>query len=36
LAIAYRVGQRDARNADAFMLDLKERVAQRLQLTTDG
>lgn len=36
LAIAYRVGQRDARNAEAFIGDLKERLAERIQLTTDG
>ncbi len=36
LAIAYRVGQRDARTAYAFMSDLKDRLNGRTQLTTDG
>lgn len=36
LAIAYRVGLRDAPTADAFMADLKDRLADRVQLTSDG
>jgi IS1 family transposase len=36
LMIAYRVGQRDAKNAEAFMADLKDRLSERIQLTTDG
>lgn len=36
LMIAYRVGQRDARNAEAFIADLKDRLSARIQLTTDG
>lgn len=36
LVIAYRFGHRDARNATAFISDLKDRLATRIQLTTDG
>ena len=36
LLVSYRVGLRDVRNADAFMLDLKDRLATRIQLTSDG
>jgi IS1 family transposase len=36
LIVSYRIGNRDARNAEAFMLDLKDRLASRIQLTTDG
>jgi IS1 family transposase len=36
LLIAYQVGNRDGENTLAFMDDLAERVAGRIQLTTDG
>jgi hypothetical protein len=36
LMIAYRVGNRDAENALAFMDDLASRVAGRIQLSTDA
>ena len=36
LFIGYRVGQRDAPNADAFMADIADRLALRPQVTTDG
>lgn len=34
--VAYRVGDRDAENANAFMMDLSERLSSRIQLSTDG
>lgn len=36
LMVAYRVGNRDARTAEAFLQDLKDRLANRIQLTSDG
>jgi IS1 family transposase len=36
LMIAYRVGNRDARNAVLFIQDLADRLANRIELTTDG
>jgi IS1 family transposase len=36
LIISYRVGNRDARTAHAFMQDLADRLANRVQLTSDG
>jgi IS1 family transposase len=36
LMISYRVGNRDAETALAFMDDLRARVSKRFQLTTDG
>jgi len=36
LVIAWHVGQRDATDAYFFIHDLKERLASRVQLTTDG
>lgn len=36
LMIAYRAGLRDMENADEFMHDLDDRLARRVQLTTDG
>jgi IS1 family transposase len=36
LAVAYRVGQRDAWTAHQFVHDLQDRLANRVQLTTDG
>jgi IS1 family transposase len=36
LMIAYRVGTRDQATARPFMLDLADRLAGRVQLTTDG
>lgn len=36
LIVSYLVGGRDAEYADAFMADLAERLANRVQLTTDG
>lgn len=36
LTISYLVGKRDATTAFYFMQDLKERLATRVQLTTDG
>jgi IS1 family transposase len=34
--LAWRLGARDAANAHAFIRDVQERVANRIQLTTDG
>jgi IS1 family transposase len=36
LIIAYRVGKRDARTTHEFVRDLADRLADRVQLTTDG
>ena len=36
LLITWRIGQRDYRTARNFMLDLRSRLAGRVQLTTDG
>lgn len=36
LAVSWMVGRRDAATALAFMRDLASRLAQRIQLTTDG
>ncbi len=36
LVVTWRVGQRSAEDAERFMRDLAERVAGRIQLTTDG
>lgn len=36
LLISYLVGDRDAYSATAFLKDLKSRLANRIQLTTDG
>lgn len=36
LVISYMVGGRDADYANAFMMDVADRVASRVQLTTDG
>lgn len=36
LAISYYVGRREAEDAQAFMRDLASRLANRVQLTTDG
>jgi len=36
LMISWRVGDRDAANAHVFMRDVQERLANRVQLTTDG
>jgi IS1 family transposase len=36
LAVAYRVGKREARDAKMFMDDLADRLSSRVQLTTDG
>jgi IS1 family transposase len=36
LIVAYRVGSRDATNANAFVADLADRLANRVQLTSDG
>jgi IS1 family transposase len=36
LIVSYLVGKRDARYAKAFVADLSERLANRVQLTTDG
>ncbi len=36
LMVSFLVGKRDARAAHAFMADLSERLANRVQLTTDG
>lgn len=36
LMISWRVGARDAANAHVFMRDVQERLANRVQLTTDG
>ncbi len=36
LIVGYRVGDRDAPTANAFVEDLADRLANRVQLTTDG
>lgn len=36
LMIAWQLGARDGANAHAFMRDVQERLANRVQLTTDG
>lgn len=36
LLVSWRLGSRDAANAWAFIADVKERIAGRVQLTTDG
>lgn len=36
LIVSWRLGARDAANAHAFMTDVAERLANRVQLTTDG
>ena len=36
LIVSWRLGARDAANANAFMQDIAERVTNRFQLTTDG
>lgn len=36
LMIGWRIGARDAANAHAFIRDMQERLANRVQLTTDG
>src|SRR6202035_4519282 len=36
LIIAYAVGGRDAQYANAFMQDVADRIATRVQMTTDG
>lgn len=36
LIFSWRIGARDAANANALMLDASERLANRVQLTTDG
>src|SRR6266850_2850444 len=36
LAISWAVGRRDGFTANAFMLDLADRLANRVQLTSDG
>lgn len=36
LIVSWRLGARDAANANAFMRDISERLANRVQLTTDG
>jgi IS1 family transposase len=36
LIISWRLGARDGANAHAFMRDVQERLANRVQLTTDG
>ncbi len=36
LILSYRVGSRDADEASVFMEDVKDRLASRVQLTTDG
>lgn len=36
LVVSWLVGNRNAETANAFMLDLAERLARRVQLTTDG
>jgi IS1 family transposase len=36
LIISYMLGDRGARTADAFMRDVASRIANRIQLTTDG
>ena len=36
LILSWRLGARDAANANAFMLDIASRVRNRFQLTTDG
>jgi len=36
LVPSYRIGKRDSANANAFMADLSERLANRVQLSSDG
>ena len=36
LIISWKLGARDAATAHAFMRDVQERLANRVQLTTDG
>jgi IS1 family transposase len=36
LIISYLIGRRDAKTANAFMQDLKSRISNRMQMTTDG
>ena len=36
LVLSWRLGARDAANANAFIMDVAERVENRFQLTTDG
>jgi len=36
LILSWRLGARDAANANAFIMDVSERVANRFQLTTEG
>lgn len=36
LVISHLVGKRDGESANYFMQDLKDRLATRVQLTTDG
>jgi IS1 family transposase len=36
LIISYLIGRRDAKTANAFMQDLKSRISNRVQMTTDG
>ena len=36
LMVSWRLGSRDAANAHHFLLDIAERMAHRVQLTTDG
>ncbi len=36
LMVSWRLGARDAANAHAFMQDIAERLANRVQMTTDG
>lgn len=36
LMIGWRLGARDGATAHAFMRDVQERLANRVQLTTDG
>lgn len=36
LMVSWRLGARDAANAHAFISDIKERLANRVQITTDG
>jgi hypothetical protein len=36
LIVSWRIGARDVANAHAFMSDVKERLANRVQMTTDS
>jgi IS1 family transposase len=36
LVVSYRIGRRSAEDADAFVADLASRLADRIQLTSDG